>query len=161
MTLRADKIMIEMAATFRQRNKMYGDNWKVVGTVMKALFPNGMKLETENDFVKLHLIDWMVGKLTRLTFSKLTHVDSVHDLAVYAAMLETIIRNEHGPKGSGVKRLSRRNQKPARRKAKAGSAAHHNDRRRTAKVNRRSDKAPRGKRRSHRHSAPVRRSRKT
>jgi hypothetical protein len=159
MTLRADKIMMEMAATFRQRNKMYGDNWKVVGVVMKALFPNGMKLETENDFVKLHLIDWMVGKLTRLAHSKLTHVDSVHDLAVYAAMLEAIIRSEDGTEGSGKQGRTRSLKGRTRGKTKAGSQPHHDDRRRTAQVNRRSDPAPRGVRRSARDVATVRRSR--
>jgi hypothetical protein len=208
MKLRADKIMEEAAATFRERNKMYGDNWKVVGRVMKALFPKGMKLATETDFVKLHLIDWMVGKLSRLAFSKLTHIDSIHDLVVYGAMLEAVMRGElvkpepgfprfkpvlrsekgmmltsdevdqnfidvhkminelierngYGSEGSSEQKLPGGDKKPARREGKANLPKNNHDRRRKAKVNRRSDKAPRGKRRSHRHSAPVRRSRKT
>jgi hypothetical protein len=36
----------------------------------------------------------MVVKLTRFANSGLTHEDSIHDAAVYAAMVESLIRKE-------------------------------------------------------------------
>lgn len=90
----AADILAEMADTFRERNKVYGDNYKRVGAVMMALFPQGMSLTSAEDFNKWHLFELMVVKLTRFANSGLTHQDSIHDLAVYAAMVESIINQE-------------------------------------------------------------------
>ena len=90
----AADILAEMADTFRERNKVYGDNYKRVGAVMMALFPQGMSLTSAEDFNKWHLFELMVVKLTRFANSGLTHQDSIHDLAVYAAMVESLIQQE-------------------------------------------------------------------
>lgn len=84
-------ILQEMAETYRERNVVYGDNFKKMGPLMVSLFPNGITLKTEQDFIQFHLLDWICGKLTRFASSDLTHIDSIHDLAVYAAMLEAEI----------------------------------------------------------------------
>lgn len=84
-------ILQEMADTFRERNKTYGSNYKVVGKVMKELFPNGIHLKTDHDFLVWHLFELMIVKITRFSFSQLTHKDSIHDAAVYAAMVENVI----------------------------------------------------------------------
>lgn len=94
MMKNAADILAEMADTFRERNKVYGDNYKRVGAVMMALFPQGMSLTSAEDFNKWHLFELMVVKLTRFANSGLTHQDSIHDLAVYAAMVESIIHKE-------------------------------------------------------------------
>jgi hypothetical protein len=86
-----DQILESMAQTYKERNKTYGDNFLTMGPVMKALFPNGITLKTEQDFIMFHLLDWLVGKLTRFVKTDMTHVDSIHDLAVYAAMIEMMI----------------------------------------------------------------------
>ena len=44
---------------------------------------------------KWHLFELMVVKLTRFANSGLTHQDSIHDLAVYAAMVESLVRKEN------------------------------------------------------------------
>lgn len=93
MTTAAD-ILAEMADTYRERNKVYGDNYKRVGAVMAAMFPNGVDLFTEDDYNVWHLFELMVVKLTRFANSGLTHEDSIHDAAVYAAMVESLIRKE-------------------------------------------------------------------
>ena len=93
MTTAAD-ILAEMAETYRERNKVYGDNYKRVGAVMAAMFPNGVDLFTEDDYNVWHLFELMVVKLTRFANSGLTHEDSIHDAAVYAAMVESLIRKE-------------------------------------------------------------------
>lgn len=90
----AADILAEMADTFRERNKVYGDNYKRVGDVMSALFPEGVMLVTPEDFNVWHLFELMVVKMTRFANSSLTHEDSIHDLAVYAAMVESLIRKE-------------------------------------------------------------------
>ena len=55
----ASKILQDMATTFKERNKVYGDNYKTVGIN-----------------------------------TNLTHRDSIHDAAVYAAMIESLIPEE-------------------------------------------------------------------
>lgn len=86
-------ILQAMAETYRERNLVYGDNFKMMGPLMVSLFPNGVTLKTEQDFVNFHLLDWICGKLTRFASSGQTHMDSIHDLAVYAAMLEAELSN--------------------------------------------------------------------
>lgn len=90
----AADILAEMAETYRERNKVYGDNYKRVGAVMQAMFPDGVDLKTEEDFNVWHLFELMVVKMTRFANSDLSHEDSIHDLAVYAAMVESLIRKD-------------------------------------------------------------------
>lgn len=84
----------EMAKTFEERNKVYGDNYLKVGAVMKILFPDGVQLTTEDDFNVWHLFELAIVKITRFANSKCEHVDSVHDSAVYLAMVESLIDQE-------------------------------------------------------------------
>lgn len=93
----AEKILEEMAKTYRERNAVYGNNFKKMGPVMTALFPEGITLKTEQDFINFHLFDWMVGKITRFASTGMTHLDSIHDSCVYGAMLENeIIESKKG-----------------------------------------------------------------
>ena len=95
MKKNAADILADMAETFRERNKVYGDNYKRVGDVMVALFPEGVELKTQEDFNTWHLFELMIVKLTRFANSSLTHVDSIHDCAVYAAMVQSLIEKEN------------------------------------------------------------------
>jgi len=89
-------ILEEMAATFRERNKVYGDSWEVTGNVMKALYPDGLPDPKMIHLPQWHMFEWMITKLARYAMSGLTHKDSAHDIAVYAAMSECqIARNEN------------------------------------------------------------------
>lgn len=78
-----------MAATFRQRNKVYGSNYKMVCQLMKVLFPDGVpsELVVQEHF---HLFELLLVKLSRYAISGLKHTDSIHDAAVYCAMCEAI-----------------------------------------------------------------------
>lgn len=87
-------LLAEMANTYRERNAVYGDNWRRVGDVMMALYPNGVKLSTAEEFNRWHLFELIVVKLTRFVNSQLTHADSIHDIAVYAAMIEAAIKEK-------------------------------------------------------------------
>ena len=90
-------IMEEMAATFRERNRTYGDNYRNVGKVMAAFFPDGIYLRTADDFLRWQLMEQVAIKLTRFAVSGLVHVDSIHDSAVYAAMTESVLTPSSEP----------------------------------------------------------------
>jgi hypothetical protein len=91
----AAKILEEMAGTFRERNKVYGDNYKSVGAVMTALFPNGVSLLTKEQFNTWHLFELMIVKITRFANTEMMHKDSIHDAAVYAAMIESLMEDKN------------------------------------------------------------------
>ena len=87
---RPDELLDEMALTYRERNAVYGSNYLHVGPVMKGLFPQGVILRTPDDFARWHLVELIVVKLSRFAVSGLTHADSIHDIGVYAAMVESL-----------------------------------------------------------------------
>ena len=89
----AADILESMAFTFRERNKTYGSNYKMVGPLIKVLFPDGVPswlVETH----RWHLFELMLVKLSRFAISELRHEDSIHDAGVYAAMIESILLNK-------------------------------------------------------------------
>ena len=90
----ASQILKEASKTFLERNKVYGDNYKIVGKVMKALFPDGVTLKTEDDFNTWHLFELVIVKITRFANSNLKHKDSIHDTTVYSAMIESIMKED-------------------------------------------------------------------
>lgn len=90
----AADVLQRMADTFRERNSNYKDNYKVVAEVMQALHPDGINAETKHEHEVVHLWYLIIVKLTRFAVSGLTHIDSIHDAAVYAAMLESIISKQ-------------------------------------------------------------------
>ena len=88
----AADILAEMAETYRERNKVYGDNFRLVGPVMAALHPEGIELKTAADHELFHLYSLVIVKLSRFATSNCRHLDSIHDAAVYAAMIEAILK---------------------------------------------------------------------
>ncbi len=85
-------ILREAATIFEERHKVYGDNYKKVGTVMAALFPDGLDLKTADDHNRFHILMLDVVKLTRYAenWHKGGHRDSLLDKAVYNTMLASI-----------------------------------------------------------------------
>jgi len=77
---------------YEERNKLYGDNYRLVGPRLKALFPRGLNLETESDFVRFALFIHIDNKISRYarTFCDGGHKDSLDDVSVYAQMLQEI-----------------------------------------------------------------------
>lgn len=80
-----------MAKTFRERNAVYGSNYKMVGKLMAIFFPNGVTPAVLSSD-QFHLFELVIVKLSRLAISDLQHQDSAHDAGVYCAMIETIIK---------------------------------------------------------------------
>lgn len=90
---RPSEVLCAMAKTFEARNDTYGDNWRVVGQVMAALHPGrGVSLADSADHELFHLWSLLIVKITRFAASNLSHIDSMHDAAVYAAMIESILQ---------------------------------------------------------------------
>ena len=87
--LNASIFMQAGAKVYDERNKEYGDAFIIVGKVMNSIFPNGVNLESEEDFRRFHLFEWMIGKIVRYAqnFEKGGHEDSIKDAMVYASML--------------------------------------------------------------------------
>lgn len=93
------QILTDAVETARQRRATYKaarredgkGHWKH-GHVMKALFPNGIPLNTPDDFTRLTTFNMMVAKLVRYAdnWEEGGHQDSVHDLGVYSFLLEEI-----------------------------------------------------------------------
>jgi hypothetical protein len=96
----------EALFTFKERNKQYGDNYLTHGKVMTALFPDGIKLETVEDWNRFGIVNMIVAKLTRYAqawprVNKST-LDSVHDLGVYSFMLEALDSNKLGESDDSI-----------------------------------------------------------
>lgn len=77
------------ASLFEDRNREYGEAYKIVGDVLEKMFPNGIALNTKEDHVRYHLLGWAVGKLVRYSanFNNGGHDDSIKDAGVYCAIL--------------------------------------------------------------------------
>jgi len=78
-----------MAKTFRERSAVYKDNYKKVSLLMKVLWPDGIPeglVFTEH----FHLFELLLVKISRYANSNLTHRDSIHDGAIYCAMIDAI-----------------------------------------------------------------------
>lgn len=106
-TKSAADILESAAKTYRERNEGYKDNAVMVGALMQVMFPHGVTLRTADDHHAYHLFELMIVKLTRFVKSNLKHVDSIHDLSVYAAMVEALaeshaieVRNEWSDEGT-------------------------------------------------------------
>lgn len=83
-------ILHRMAATFEERNAVYKDNYRVTAQILGVLFPNGVPADVVRK-PAFHMLIMKIGKLTRFVATDLTHQDSIHDDAVYAAMIESTL----------------------------------------------------------------------
>jgi hypothetical protein len=77
----------EALATNIERDAVYKDGWRTHALVMLALFPEGIPARTMEEMARFGFLSMIVTKLVRYcTF--MPHPDSIHDLGVYAFMLE-------------------------------------------------------------------------
>lgn len=95
-------LLATAAATYTQRNALYGDSYLVFGKVMAAMLPAGIELSGEKAFNRFGVFTQCVSKLTRYAANLQAggHQDSAHDLCVYAAMLESL--TEQNDEDSGL-----------------------------------------------------------
>lgn len=88
----ADKVketLSEARNVYDERNAVYKDNFRNVGEVIAALFPNGVVLKTAEDFTRWHIFELEIVKLTRYTqnYEQGGHEDSIKDRIVYLGIL--------------------------------------------------------------------------
>ena len=83
----------EAAETFRQRNLVYGDNYLNFGFFVAKLFPFGLTLKTPEDWNRFGVLCQILSKISRYANNfSIGHIDSMHDIGVYAFMLESLDR---------------------------------------------------------------------
>lgn len=89
----ASTILRAMADTFDERNAVYRDNSRMIPKLIRALFPHGVPshLVEQEEF---HLFELILVKLARFASTELAHIDSIHDIAPYCAMIETILKEK-------------------------------------------------------------------
>lgn len=92
MTKTVPERLADLGALYRERNALYGDNYKQFGHVMARLFPGGVQLKTADDFNRFALFMHVQHKISRYAqqFASGGHPDSLDDAAVYAQMLQEI-----------------------------------------------------------------------
>lgn len=88
------------AALYDERNKIYGDNYKLFGSVMRSMFPAGVFLESEDDFNRFGVFVQIIAKQTRYAanFMRGGHDDSLDDTSVYSMMLKELDAEARGRK---------------------------------------------------------------
>mgnify|MGYP005818810699 FL=1 len=88
---RADVLMADGVKTFAERRAVYGDSYIKHAKVMSALFPDGVKLESEVDYARWSIINLIMLKFVRYAkdFDS-PHQDSIHDSGVYCFVLEEL-----------------------------------------------------------------------
>lgn len=85
------RLLKQMRRLHHERGITYKENYIALGRVMVALFPNGITLKTEEDFIRYDFLNWMMSKVTRFAQADLRHVDSMMDASVYGAMLAAFV----------------------------------------------------------------------
>jgi len=87
--------LTEAAKTFEERSKVYGEAYRQHGDVMSALLPEGVELVEALDYNRYGVLNMIVSKLVRYAhnFEEGGHKDSLHDISVYAAMLNDLDEN--------------------------------------------------------------------
>lgn len=87
-----------MSGTYRERNAVYKDNYKTAGAMLHAMYsglnPPHRPADCPRHFEVDHLLWLIIVKLSRFAHSDSTHVDSMLDIGVYAAMIATILQEK-------------------------------------------------------------------
>lgn len=83
-------LLEENARLYRERQELYGDNYKRIGDILLAFFPDGLpKAASVHDINRLGILFHIIYKISRYcaNFNSGGHRDSLTDLSVYAMML--------------------------------------------------------------------------
>ena len=84
--------LMKAAETYKERNAIYKDSYKIRGQIMEILFPDGIQLKTAKDYNRFGMFTGVMTKMMRYAAQMQDggHYDSAHDAAVYAMMLNEI-----------------------------------------------------------------------
>lgn len=88
------ELLRQAADLFEERNRVYGNNFEMVGEIMEAMFPDGVTLRTAADHNRFHLFMLKIVKLSRyaVNYEDGGHEDSLDDDIVYTAMVAAMDR---------------------------------------------------------------------
>ena len=86
----------ESKKIMEDRESQYSSNYLNAGGIRKGFFPKGLKLNTEQDFLRYAMISHAIGKISRycINFEKGGHEDSLKDAINYLSMLGSIDKDE-------------------------------------------------------------------
>ena len=88
-------IIKKATATHKERNKQYNKNYVKFGSIMDAMFPNGLTIKGAKEWAKFGLFFMAVVKTSRnaetFALKKTFDVDTTHDTGVYSFLLEETI----------------------------------------------------------------------
>lgn len=86
--------LLRKAKVFEERNRVYGDNYKRFGAVMKLLMETQQPVNLFDPVIgnRFGVLVQIVAKITRYceNFDRGGHDDSLDDIAVYAMMLKEL-----------------------------------------------------------------------
>lgn len=84
--------LADLGKIFDERSALYGKNYHHFGKVMIGMFPEGLMLETEEEFSRFAIFVLSIVKQTRyaMMFKRGGHPDSLDDNAVYTMMLREV-----------------------------------------------------------------------
>ena len=87
-----DEYLNSASTMYREKSKVYGNNYKQFGKIMSSMFPDGLTVKSEEEWNRLHLFIMGMVKKTRYAnnFVKGGHEDSIIDDIVYLSMLHEI-----------------------------------------------------------------------
>lgn len=74
---------------YAARSKVYGKDYRHLGDSLSAIFPNGLLLETPEEFNRFALFIHLHGKMFRYGQNMKSggHADSLDDASVYAQLM--------------------------------------------------------------------------
>lgn len=94
---------VEKVYKFKQVDRKVETNTKAAiesckraGAVMKALFPEGVHLKSEEDFAVFRLFDRLVGDVANFARTGMKRQTSLRDISLHAVLLENVIASEEG-----------------------------------------------------------------
>ena len=83
-----EDILKRAAALYESRNKEYADSYRTFGEFVSKLFPQGLTLQSPEDFARWGVLSMMLSKIHRYAKNfENGHPDSLLDLSVYSAMM--------------------------------------------------------------------------
>lgn len=84
--------LAELGEIFKERNQLYGSNYRLFGGVLNAMFPDGIEVYGPYDLNRLMLFLQVVHKLTRYARALTDggHKDSADDACVYLQMMREL-----------------------------------------------------------------------
>jgi hypothetical protein len=88
--MKPDERLEKLAIHFREKNNLYGAQYKRFGKLMMLLL-GPIKIETEDEYNRIMTIFNIVTKIDRYCFGfKAHHSDSLDDLAIYSQILQEL-----------------------------------------------------------------------